>query len=123
MTGPLSPKQLADRAIRELKSIADPRVAAGAGAYFKAYEDLAFFGVKTPAVQQTERRLFQEIRGAWQIQDAQSFCDLLIRKRELEAKLLGTLLFARFRKSFDKNSFLKIEEWVSCNFCSDWAST
>ena len=78
----ISPKSLAATAIRELKAAADPRVAAGARAYFKDYEDIHFFGVKAPAVRRIEKDLFEQIRDDWKVQDAISCCDILIKRRE-----------------------------------------
>ena len=119
----MSPKQLAEQAIQELKRAGDPRVAAGARNYFKAYEDVDFFGVKTPSVRQIERNLYQKIRGDWRITDAISFCDILIKQQELEAKNTGIFLLARYKKSFDKGLLQKVESWLDGNYCSDWAST
>lgn len=119
----IPPQRLAAQALRELKAAADPRVAAGAKAYFKAYEDLHFFGVKTPAVRQLARKLFLQIRDLWEIEDALSFCQILIERRELEAKNVGIFLFARYKKSFDKSLLPRFEAWLANNHCSDWAST
>jgi 3-methyladenine DNA glycosylase AlkD len=118
-----SSRQLADQAVRELKAAADPRIAAGSRAYFKAYEDVEFFGLKTAPVRQIERKLFLQIRGEWRIDEAISFCEILIKRRELEAKNTGILLLSRYKKSFDKNLWAKVEGWLNSNYCSDWAST
>jgi 3-methyladenine DNA glycosylase AlkD len=118
----ISPEQLAKRTIRELKAAADPHVAAGARAYFKAYDDVDFFGVKTPAIRRIERNLYEQIRGDWRFQDAVNYCDILIRRRELEAKNAGIFLLARYKKAFDKSLLTKIEGWLAGDHCGDWAS-
>jgi 3-methyladenine DNA glycosylase AlkD len=118
----LSPKQLSEQAISQLKSEGDPRVAAGARNYFKAYEDVDFFGVKTRVVRRIAADLHRQVRNDWELREAIAFCDLLIKRRELEAKNVGIFLLARYKKSFEKSLLRDVEGWLANDYCSDWAS-
>jgi 3-methyladenine DNA glycosylase AlkD len=118
-----SPKQLAEQAIRELKAAANTRAAKQAKFYFKPDEEVRVFGVDTPKQRKIARELYQRVRGEWTIEDALAFCDLLIRRRELEAKSIGIFLLARYQKSFDQSLLRKIEGWLADNHCANWAAT
>ena len=118
-----SPKQLAARAERELKAISNVRTARQAKFYFKPGEEVWVFGVDTPTQRRIAGGLFQLVRDLWTIADATQFCDLLIKRREMELKNTGILLLARYRKSFDKSLLRSIESWLSNDHCANWAAT
>ncbi len=118
-----SPKQLAAQAHRELKAAGDPRVATQSRVYFKSDEDVRFYGVNTPTTRRIAKQLYQQIRGEWQLDDAITFCDLLIRERELEAKCIGIFVLADFKKSYEKTLMRTIEGWLADDHCGDWATT
>src|SRR5262247_4601090 len=94
-------KQLAAQAEREMKAAANVRMARLAKFYFKPDEEVWFFGVDTPTQRRIAGGLFQRVRGGWEIAEAVEFCDLLIRRREMELKNVGIFLLARYRKSFE----------------------
>src|SRR5262245_58090904 len=96
-------KQLAAQAERELKATAKVRTARQAKFYFKPGEEVWLFGVDTPTQRRIAGGLFRLVRDLWTIADATQFCDLLIKRREMELKNTGILLLARYRKSFDKS--------------------
>lgn len=119
----ITPEKLAAKAIRELQAVGDPQVAAGARAYFKAYESVSFYGVKAPQTRKIAKGLAAQVRGEWELKEAIAFCDLLICKPELEAKNVGILVLSEFRKRFTKAMLKPIEGWLAKNHCADWAST
>lgn len=119
----LSADQLARQAERELKAAAKVRAARQAKFYFKPGEDVWFFGVDTPTQRRIGGGLFQRVRGAWTIVEATLFCDLLIKRREMELKNAGIFLLARYRKSFDKSLVRNVESWLSNDYCANWAAT
>jgi 3-methyladenine DNA glycosylase AlkD len=118
-----SPKQLAKQAIRELKAAANVRVAKQAKFYFKPDEEVWVFGVVTPTQRKIASELYQRVRGEWKVEDALSFCDILIRRRELEAKNIGLFLLARYKKSFDQDLLQSVESWLAGDHCANWAAT
>jgi 3-methyladenine DNA glycosylase AlkD len=118
-----SPKQLAEQAIRDLKAAANVRTARQAKTYFKPDEEVWVFGVDTPTQRKIAGGLYRQVRGEWTIEDALAFCDLLIEKRELEAKNLGIFLLARYQKSFDQHLLRNIESWLADDHCNNWAAT
>ncbi len=119
----LPPQQLAERAISELKAAANVRTAKQAKFYFKPDEEVWVFGVDTPTQRKIAGELYQRVRGEWTIEDALAFCDLLIKRRELEAKNIGIFLLARYQKSFDQNLLRNIEGWLAGDYCANWAAT
>lgn len=119
----LSVQQLAQAAIKQLQSVADPKVAAQAQAFFKAHEKVLLIGVRTPNVRQIERELFQQIKGQWALAEACAFTDLLLQDPRQEAKTVGILLLARFHKSFVPELFEQFERWLQQNLCANWALT
>jgi len=118
-----SPDQLARQAERELKTAANVRTARQAKVYFKPGEEIWLFGVATPIQRRIAGDLFQRVRGVWKIAEATLFCDLLIRRREMELKNAGIFLLARYRKSFDKNLLHNLENWLAGDHCANWATT
>jgi 3-methyladenine DNA glycosylase AlkD len=118
-----SPKQLAMEAERELKAAANVRAARQAKFYFKPDEEVWFFGVDTPAQRRIAASLFQRVRGGWEIAEAIAFCDILIKRREMELKNAGIFLLARYRKSFEKSLLRNVESWLANDHCANWALT
>ena len=121
MTRPPAPVRRALQAARELKQLATPERAAGARAYFKAYDRVEVFGVSSPDV----RRLAGQIRreaNEWTLADAVRFADVLIARPELEAKGLGICVLGRFRSAFDDPLLATSKRWLA-ESCHDWAST
>jgi 3-methyladenine DNA glycosylase AlkD len=118
-----SPDQLAKQAERALKAAADVRTARQAKQFFKSDEEVWIFGVNTPAQRRIANELYQQVRGAWTIADALAFCEILIKRREMELKNVGIFLLARYAKSFDKTLLRNIESWLANNHCANWAAT
>jgi 3-methyladenine DNA glycosylase AlkD len=119
----LSPDQLATLAERELKAAANVRTARQAKFYFKPDEEVWLFGVDAPTQRRIAGGLFQRVRGGWEIAEAIAFCDLLIKRREMELKNAGIFLLARYRKSFDKSLLRNVENWLANDRCANWAAT
>src|SRR5215475_3372285 len=118
-----SPDQLARQAERELKAAANVRVARRAKFYFKPGEEVWVFGVATPGQRRIAGDLFRRVRGVWGITEAVEFCDLLIKRREMELKNAGIFLLARYQKFFDKNLLRNVESWLANGHCANWAAT
>ncbi|MGE0105243.1 MAG: DNA alkylation repair protein [Blastocatellales bacterium] len=107
----------------ELKRAGNPADAAQARHYFKSNEDVRFFGVKAPRVKEIEKVFYQNVRGEWGIAEALQFCELMLERRELEAKSAGMLLLGRYRKDFDPKLIERVESWLAGGLCSNWATT
>jgi 3-methyladenine DNA glycosylase AlkD len=118
-----SPDQLARQAERELKAVANVHRARQTKAYFKAGEEVWLFGVDTPTQRRIAGNLFQRVRGVWMIGEAILFCDLLIKRREMELKNTGIFLLARYQKSFGKSLLRNVESWLANDHCANWALT
>src|SRR5262249_43448644 len=51
------------------------------------------------------------------------FCEILIKRREMELKNVGIFILARYLKTFDKSLLRTIERWLADNHCANWAAT
>jgi 3-methyladenine DNA glycosylase AlkD len=118
-----SPDRLAEQAERALKAAAGVRAARRAKRFFKPDEEVWIFGVPTPAQRRIANELYRQVRGAWTGAEALTFCDLLIKRREMELKNVGIFVLARHPESFDKRLFRKIERWLADDHCANWAAT
>src|SRR5262245_2323146 len=123
MPSTLSPDQLARQAERELKAAAKVRTASQAKFFFKPGEEVWFFGVEPHTQRRIAVVLFRRVRGVWEIAEAVEFCDLLIKRREMELKNAGIFLLARYRKSYDKGLLRNVESWLANDHCANWAAT
>ena len=54
----MTPRQLAQRARAALREAGDPSVARGQKRFFKRWERISFYGLKTPDVKRIERELY-----------------------------------------------------------------
>ena len=115
------PERRALDAARELKRLGRPARAAGARAYFKAYDRVEFFGVTSPDVRRLARSIRREGAG-WTLRDAVRFADVLIARPQLEAKSVGICVLGGFRSAFDDSLLPTAKRWLS-RACHDWAST
>jgi 3-methyladenine DNA glycosylase AlkD len=117
------PKQIAEEAIKQLKSVANSRTARQAKTYFKPGDEVWIFGVDTPSQRKIAAELYRRVNDGWTINDALAFCDILIEKREMEAKNIGIFLLARYKKSFEESLLPNIERWLANDHCNNWAAT
>jgi 3-methyladenine DNA glycosylase AlkD len=119
---PTSPAAAARHSLKALERAGDPRRAAGAAAYFRSYERVAFFGVDMPTVRRMASDLRRNGGREWSVAQAIEFTDRMIARRELEAIALGTALLGRFRRVFDRRLLRHGKRWLAQS-CRDWAST
>jgi 3-methyladenine DNA glycosylase AlkD len=115
------PRHRAHEAVRELTELANPERAAGARAYFKAYDSVEFFGVSSPDTRRLAGEIYREGRD-WTLRDAIRFADTLIVQPQLEAKGVGICVLGRFRSAFDDSLLATAKRWLA-ESCHDWAST
>lgn len=119
----ITPANLVAQTVATLQTQADPHVAAQSRVYFKPDEQLAFYGVKTPAVRKLTGELYAQVRTVWRLREALKCCDLLLKEREHEARMVGILLLARFHKLYEADLHTHFERWFTRNRCDNWALT
>lgn len=105
-----------------LESLADPRWAQGARAYFKNSERIAILGVRTPVVREVAREVTRTVRGLWAPSDAIRFCDRMSRRRWHEAKVVGLLVLGRYRSEAPRSLVATAKGWITANRFSNWAA-
>ena len=108
--------------VGRLRAVGDPERAQGQRRYFKVYERVRFFGVAAPDVRRIGREVFGEVRKSWTVDDAVAYCDALVRRAELEAKVLGLFVLARFERSFRKQLLGTVKQWLLRDFLATWAA-
>jgi 3-methyladenine DNA glycosylase AlkD len=90
--------------------------------FFKAHEEVRFFGLKTAAVRRMVAEAYGSVRADWVPEDAVEFCDRLIREPYLEAKIVGVELLGRYHRQFEPPLLARVERWLSNGYCSNWAT-
>ncbi len=119
----MTPKALAAESRACLRAAADPKVAAQLYSYFKQGERVTFYGLKTAAMRALERELFARAAGQWTLRDAVSYCGLMLRQPQLEAKGLGVMILARHRRTFTAGLLATAKSWLAAGRCANWAAT
>lgn len=119
----MTPKQLAQQARTLVREAANREVAARSKAFFKPWEKVYLYGVKTPELRQMERTLYLPVKRSWSYRDAVAFSDMLIEDRYLEPKALGLMLLARYHRDFEENLLLRAKSWLERDLCDNWAVT
>jgi 3-methyladenine DNA glycosylase AlkD len=117
----MNPPQLARYTITLLRRSGNERNAVQIRRYFKKYENVSFFGVKSPLQRKIERGIFAKVKGEWDVSSAVEFCEILVQHRVHECKNVGLMMLSRYHRDFDKSLFQKAKLWLSMNYCSGWA--
>jgi len=107
---------------RLLAAEADPAVARQSHTYFKPGERVRFFGVRTPRVREILGDAYGRVRGAWTLRDAVTFCELCVRRRELEIRGVGTELLGKFATVYEACLLHRVRRWLVAGHLDNWAS-
>jgi 3-methyladenine DNA glycosylase AlkD len=119
----VTPGELTRRARAALRAAADPKVAQSQRRFFKPWEKISLYGIKTPEVRRIERELYQQVRKSWTYADALAFCDRMMRDRKLESKGIGLSLLERYHRQFEEDLPGKARNWLESGLCDNWAVT
>jgi len=119
----VTPRQLAQRARAALRGAGDPRVARSQKRFFKPWEKISLYGLKTPEVKRIERELYAGVRKSWAFAEARVFCDLLVGDRHLESKSVGLLLLKRYHRQFEEDLLVTSKGWLESGLSDNWAVT
>jgi 3-methyladenine DNA glycosylase AlkD len=119
----VTPRQLAQRARAALREAGDSNVARGQKRFFKRWERISFYGLKTPDVKRIERELYAGVRKSWTFADARVFCDVLMRDRHLESKSVGLLVLKRYHRQFEEDLLDTTRGWLEGGLSANWAVT
>jgi len=105
-----------------LRTAGDPATREGMRRYFKSDEDVTFFGVPAPAIRRMVRDLFAEARTRWTYANGLAFCDAMVSRPELDAKLCGILLLARYERHFPAGLLAVARRWLATDRLATWAA-
>ncbi len=123
MASPLTPAQAVRRLITTLKAAGKSERAAQSRVYFKASEDVRFYGLSNPEVRQIARELSAKVKGVWTLEDALACCELLIHENQLESKQAGIEILARYKRRFPPELLKPVRRWLAEDLCNNWATT
>ncbi len=115
-----SPAGVARIALERLRGLADPVKAAGVQRYFK--DTVKAYGIAAPAVRGLATDLYKSVRASWTFNDAVALCDILFPEPELEAKSIGALILARFKKEYPPSFLPTVKRWLAADLLDNWAS-
>jgi 3-methyladenine DNA glycosylase AlkD len=113
---------LARDVARRLAAEADPAVARRSLSYFKPHEQVRFFGVRTPRVREILADVHDQVRGTWTLRDAVTFCELCVKRRELELRGVGTALLGKYAKVYESCLLHRVQRWLTAGYLDNWAS-
>jgi 3-methyladenine DNA glycosylase AlkD len=117
-----TPAALAKSAAARLKREGTSKARNQGLRFFKAHRDIHLFGVPAPGIRKIEKDIFRDVADEWSLEDALSFCHILMANRHLEAKALGILLLSRYKKEFNPTLVRHFEDWILQDLCSNWAT-
>ncbi len=118
----LKPHTAVREAIAVLGREADRSVAHQALRFFKPGDRVSVIGVKTPRVRRLVSELHRRVKSEWSYFEALGFCDQMIARRQLEAKMFGCFLLGRFSREFEPSLLGKVKAWLRKELCDNWAA-
>ena len=118
----MKPHTAVREAIAVLGREADRSVAHQALRFFKPGDRVSVIGVKTPRVRRLVGDLYRRVKSEWAYFEALGFCDQMIARRQLEAKMFGCVLLGRFSREFEPSLLGKVKAWLRKELCDNWAA-
>lgn len=115
-----SPRAVARAALARLRGLADPVKAAGVQRYFK--DTVKAYGIAAPGVRGLATDLYQSVKATWTFDEAVALCDILFAEPELEAKSIGALVLARFKREYPPSFVPTVKRWLAADLLDNWAS-
>jgi len=115
-----SPRAVARIVLDQLRSLADPVKATGVQRYFK--DSVKAYGIAAPAVRRLAADLYKSVKATWTYSDAMALCDILFPEPELEAKSVGALVLARFKREYPPSFLATVKRWLAADLLDNWAS-
>jgi len=113
----------AEAVIAELRRQSRPARDFDASRYFRGAADLGFYNIGTAAVRALARRVHDQHRDRWTIEDAMRLADALIKDRFLETKGVALELVARYRRLFTPDMLPRWKRWLAEDRSTNWATT
>ena len=116
-----TPTALHAKAVAWLRAHGDRRFAEGARAYFRKWEPVHLFGVRTPDVRRFAAGLAREVKGAWTVREALAFAERCTRSREMETKVIGWIVLGRYAPGLPRGLPAIVRRWILGGHCVNWA--
>ena len=117
----VTPTALHAEAVAWLRAHTDRRYAEGARAYFKKWEPVHLYGVRTPDVRRLAASLARRVKGTWTVREAIAFANRCTQDREMETKAIGWILLGRYARDFPPALPTTVRRWILAGHCVNWA--
>jgi 3-methyladenine DNA glycosylase AlkD len=91
--------------------------------FFKPHERIYTMGLRAAEVRAVARDLGAAVKRIWRWSDAVAFTDRMLRERTIEARSVGLLVLARFRRQLDARILAPARRWLAAGRCDNWALT
>jgi len=119
----MTPRRAAASARRSIQRLARPAGEFDASRYFRGTADLGFYNVGTDRMRAVARKIYNEHRDSWTVDDAMAFADTLLADRYLEVKFVGIEVVARYRRQFTPRLLDRWKKWLAAGHSANWATT
>jgi hypothetical protein len=116
-----TPAALHRETVAWLRAHGERAYAEGARAYFKKWEPVHLFGVRTPLVRRYAAELARRVRGIWTVREAIAFADRCTRDREMETKAVGWIILGCYAPDFPPGLAARVKGWILAGHCVNWA--
>ncbi len=107
---------------RLLAAEADPAAAKQFLSYFKPHDQVRVIGVKSARVREILADAHGRVRGRWVLRDAVTFCELCVKRREMEIRGVGTALLGKFEEVYEACLLHRVQRWLAAGCLDNWAS-
>jgi len=108
---------LLDRTVKQLDSMRDAKVAAGARNFFK--EPVEARGVRSPQLIAMSAAIYREIRD-WPVSARDEFATGLWKDAHIETGALACYTYRRFARTFGEREFRLFERWLD-RYARNWS--
>jgi len=120
-TSAASPDALHAEAVAWLRAHGERRYREGARAYFKKWEPVHLFGVRSPEVRRFAAGLVRRVHPSWTLREVLAFADRCTRDREAETKVVGWIVLGRYARDFPPGLPDRVRRWILAGHCVNWA--
>lgn len=118
----VTPKRLAALTRARLRDAGNEQTAARGRTFFKQDDEVRLYGVKSSALRSIEKEAYDLVRSEWTVVESLSFCELLARAPQHEAKMVGVLLLGRYSRDFPRRLLAVVRGWILTGLFCNWAA-
>lgn len=122
-TGRAGREAIVARVIGELEAHARPLHEFDPDRYFRTTTPTTFLNTGTPFQRGLGKAVAREHKGDWNLADALTLADTLVRDSRFEAKSVGIEVLACFHRQYTPEVLPVVKRWLAQDHCANWATT